>query len=189
MAFLLSGNSSQYREVILFLLKALLIYLTWYVMYTFWILPDGRLDQLVSRNIVSVTASMLRFSGYEVFAFDRVVGIGLSRGLEIINGCNGIETIGLFAGFIAAYPGNRTKRWLFLPFGILVIYLVNVLRVFFLAILQHHQDSLFHFVHDYTFNLIFYLVVFLLWMIWALFGGEKPAVPASDDTEAVSYGV
>ena len=181
----INGSAGRNREVFLFLLKALLIYLAWYVLYTFWLLPDGRLDQYVSRNIVSVTASMLRLTGYGVFAFDRVVGIELSRGLEIINGCNGIETIGLFIGFVAAYPGNRAKRWLFLPLGILVIYLVNVLRIYFLAILQHHWHSLFHFVHDYTFNLIFYLVVFLLWMVWALYGGDKPAESHSGHKQTV----
>ncbi len=158
----------------LFLVKVSVIYVLWYIAYHVWLLPDGRLDLFVSRNIVSVTASLLQFCGYEVFAFDRVVGIGLANGLEIIDGCNGIETIGLFVGFVVAYPGSRVRRWLFIPTGILVIYLVNVLRIFFLAILQYHWYPSFQVVHDYTFTLIFYLVVFVMWIIWALFGEPKP---------------
>jgi exosortase family protein XrtF len=160
-------------EIAQFVIKALVVYAAWYALYHLWLLPDGRLDLLVSRNIVSVTAALLQLTGYDVFAFDRIVGIGLANGLEIIDGCNGIETIGLFVGFVIAYPGNNLKRWLFIPTGILVIYLTNVLRIYLLAIIQYHWYSGFQFIHDYTFNLIFYVVVFALWVVWALWGNGK----------------
>ncbi len=177
MSFLKGKNG----EIVLFLVKALAVYIIWYVLYHVWILPDGRLDLLVSRNIVSVTAAILQATGYEVFAFDRVIGIGLANGLEIIDGCNGIETIGLFVGFVIAYPGSNMRRWLFIPTGILVIYLVNVLRIYLLAIIQYYWYAGFQVVHDYTFNLIFYMVVFVLWVIWALYGQTKPEMsPAAE---------
>ncbi len=168
---LLKGTN---RDIALFLAKVIVIYIFWYVLYHEWLLPDGRLDLFVSRNIVSVTATLLQVSGYEVFTFDRVIGIGPANGLEIIDGCNGIETIGLLIGFVIAYPGSNVKRWLFIPTGILVIYLVNALRIYFLAIIQYHWYSGFQVIHDYTFTLIFYLVVFVMWVIWVLFGEARP---------------
>lgn len=158
------------REILLVILKALGVYVIWYALYNLWLLPDGRLDEFISRNIVSVTATLLQVAGYEIFAFDRIVGIARANGLEIIDGCNGIETIGLFIGFVLAYPGNAVKRWLFIPTGILIIYLVNVARVFLLAIIQYHWYSGFQAIHDHTFNLIFYLAVFALCVVWALKG-------------------
>ncbi|TVQ75470.1 MAG: hypothetical protein EA363_00510, partial [Balneolaceae bacterium] len=173
------------REIMLFILKALGVYVVWYALYHLWLLPDGRLDEYISRNIVSVTATLLQVIGYEVFAFDRIVGIARANGLEIIDGCNGIETIGLFIGFVLAYPGNTIKRWLFIPTGILIIYLVNVARIFVLAIIQYHWYSGFQMIHDYTFNLIFYLVVFAMWVVWALKGNgsAKGADTAGTDAE------
>ncbi len=169
----MSGSKGKFREIVLFIIKALVVYAVWYALYHLWLLPDGRLDQLVSRNIVSVTAALLQLSGYDVFAFDRIVGIGLANGLEIIDGCNGIETIGLFVGFVIAYPGDSVKRWFFIPAGILIIYLTNVFRIYLLAIIQYHWYPGFHTIHDYTFNLVFYVVVFALWIVWALRGNGK----------------
>jgi exosortase family protein XrtF len=171
----------NYREIVVFVAKAMAVYVLWYLLYHLWLLPDGRLDELLSRNIVAVTATMLKITGYEVFAFDRIVGISLANGLEIIDGCNGIETIGLFFGFVMAYPGHAVKRWLFIPTGILIIYLANVVRIYLLAIVQYHWYSGFQVIHDYTFNLIFYLVVFALWAIWALRGGSMN--PVANDTD------
>ncbi len=162
------------RDIAVFLVKVIAIYVFWYVLYHGWLLPDGRLDLFVSRNIVSVTANLLQISGYEVFTFDRMIGIGPANGLEIIDGCNGIETIGLFIGFVVAYPGSNVRRWLFIPTGMILIYLVNVLRIYFLAIIQYHWFPGFQINHDYTFTLIFYLVVIAMCVIWALFGEAKP---------------
>ncbi|GEM_PF-179113 len=183
----MNSIKENYREPVLFVIKALAVYVLWYLVYHFWLLPDGRLDELISRNIVGVTATLLQLTGYDVFAFDRIVGIGLSNGLEIIDGCNGIETVGLFVGFVIAYPGSAVKRWMFIPTGILIIYLVNVARIYLLAIVQYHWYPGFQVIHDYTFNLIFYLVVFALWAVWALRGSNRirPA-DSSDDVGAIA---
>ncbi len=177
----MSAINGKNREIAIFVVKLTLVYVAWYVLYHFWLLPNGRLDEVISKNIVAVTSSLLRITGFDVFAFDRVVGIGLANGLEIIDGCNGIETIGLFVGFVIAYPGVDIKRWLFIPTGILVIYLANVVRIYFLAIVQYHWYSGFQVIHDYTFNLIFYLVVFALWAIWAVYGDSKPLLTSETD--------
>lgn len=161
------GKNSKITSIILITLG---VYLIWYALYHLWLLPDGRLDAFISRNIASVTATLLQVSGYEMFAFDRIVGIARTNGLEIFDGHNGIETIGLFIGFVLAYPGNTVKRWLFIPTGILIIYLVNVARIYLLAIIQYHWYSGFQVIHEYTFNLIFYLAVFALCVVWALKG-------------------
>lgn len=179
----------EHSEIFLFLARVLSIYLLWYMLYHLWILPDGRLDLYLSRNIVAVTSAMLQAVGYDVFAFDRIVAIGYANGLEIIDGCNGIETFGLFVGFVIAYPGNPLKRLIFIPSGILILYLVNVFRIFFLAIIQYHWYPLFHVVHDFTFNLIFYLVVFALWAVWAIYGKEEESNNRVDPKEKELSGV
>lgn len=170
----------QNRVVAVFLLKALSVYVLWFLLYDLWLLPDGRLDLHISRNIVAVTGGMLQFAGFDVFTFDRIVGIGSANGLEIIDGCNGLETIGLFLGFVLAFPGDRIKRWMFIPAGILVLYLVNVIRIFVLSIVQYYWYPGFQFIHDYTFNLIFYLVVFGLWVIWAWYGDSSHKINDAD---------
>lgn len=153
-----------------FIIKVVCIYFVWYLIYELWILPNGYIDEPLSKNIASVSAGILSFFGEDVFYYDRVVGIVGTAGGEIVNGCNGISAIGLFVGFILAYPGAWPPRIFFSFFGVAIIYLVNVTRIVFLSYTQYYWPQLFDFTHDYSTTAIFYFVIFILWMIWANYG-------------------
>lgn len=160
------------NPVYIFALKGLLVYILWYILYDLWILPDGKIDEWLSLNIIDVSAGILTFIGFDVYTAFRVIGIDQAAGIEIVNGCNGLSAIGLFLGFVFAYPGNNAKRWLFMLTGIGVIYLVNILRIVVLAITQVYWSNFFEFTHDYSTTAIFYIVIFIMWVIWANYGHE-----------------
>lgn len=157
-------------DIAIFLLKVFCIYLVWYLVYELWLLPNGYLDEPLAKNIASVSSGILSFLGEDVFLYGRVVGIAGAPGVEIVDGCNGIAAIGLFLGFIFAYPGTWMPRIYFSIFGIAVIYLVNVARIVSLSFIQVYWPRGFEFTHDYSTTAIFYIVIFILWMIWANFG-------------------
>ncbi|TNE73507.1 exosortase/archaeosortase family protein [bacterium] len=162
------------NPVYLFALKGIGIYIVWYFFYDLWILPAGNVDEALSLNIIDVAAGILHAIGYsEVYTAFRIIGIGESPGIEIVNGCNGLSAIGLFIGFVVAYPGDNVKRILFLITGIGVIYLVNVIRVVILAVTQVYWADFFDFTHDYSTTAIFYIVIFIMWVIWANYGGSE----------------
>src|SRR5690606_40833141 len=48
--------------------------------------------------------------GFDVYTVDRIIGIGEYSGIKIVDGCNGIAAMGLFLGFIIAYPGDRVQK-------------------------------------------------------------------------------
>lgn len=56
----------KYRPGLLFLLKLLGAYAAWYLIYDSWLLPDGRLDGWLSRNVASVSGGGLSLLGFEV---------------------------------------------------------------------------------------------------------------------------
>jgi exosortase family protein XrtF len=157
-------------DIAKFLLKVLAIYIVWYVVYELWLLPNGTIDEPLSKNIASVSAGILSFFGENVFLYDRVIGISGVPGIEIVDGCNGIAAIGLFLGFIYAYPGAWLPRIFFSIFGITVIYLINVVRIVTLAWVQLYWPQGFNFMHDYSTAAIFYIIIFILWMIWVNYG-------------------
>ena len=167
-----------------FLIKVFCIYLVWYIVYELWILPNGYIDEPLSKNIASVSAGILAFFNQDVFQYARVVGISGAAGVEIVDGCNGIAAIGLFLGFIIAYPGAWMPRIYFSIFGIAVIYLVNVIRIVSLCLTQVYWPQAFNFTHDYSTTAIFYIVIFILWMIWANYG-ETNSSQKSRDSEPV----
>lgn len=154
------------NPVIQFIIKALGIFIIWYFIYELWLLPDGRLDHWLSLNIIGNSAGILQWLGYEVYTVNRIIGIGEYGGIEIVDGCNGIAAMGLFLGFILAYPGKWPNRISYTFVGIGVIYLVNILRVIVLAITQVEWPEFFGFTHDYSTTAIFYIIIFILWMIW-----------------------
>ena len=160
-----------------FILKALGIFILWYVVYELWLLPDGRLDAWVAHNIIGVSAGIVRAMDYTVFTYDRVVGIYYNAGIEIVDGCTGISAIGLFLGFILAYPGEWRSRISFSVAGIGVIYFVNVLRIVTLVITQEEWIEFFDITHDYSTTTIFYIVIFVMWMLWVKFSDGDFSVP------------
>lgn len=160
--------------VIKFIAKALVIFILWYLLYELWLLPDGSLDRWLSLNIIGTSAGIIEFFGYDVFTVNRIIGIGEYPGIEIVNGCNGIAAMGLFLGFILAYPGDWKNKASFCLAGIGIIYLVNILRVITLTITQVKWPGFFDFTHDYSTTAIFYIVIFVLWMVWVNFADAFP---------------
>ncbi|HBX67700.1 MAG: exosortase/archaeosortase family protein [Balneola sp.] len=152
-----------------FIAKALLIFTGWYLLYEMWLLPDGSLDEWLSLNIIGASAGFIELLGYDVYTVNRIIGIGEYPGIEIVDGCNGIAAMGLFFGFILAYPGDWKNRLSFSVVGVGIIYLVNIVRVITLTITQVEWPEFFDFTHDYSTAAIFYIVIFVLWMVWVNF--------------------
>ena len=167
-----------------FALKALGIFVLWYVLYELWLLPDGRLDYWVALRVIDGAAFVTKLFGFEVWIQDRVVTISGNNGIEMVDGCTGISAIGLFLGFIWSYPGRNQSRLYFSILGIVIIYLVNVLRIATLMLMQEWAPQFFDITHDYSTTTIFYLVIFLLWMLWVRiaegFGGSTPQITLKD---------
>jgi len=157
------------------LLKVAGIYLLWYIIYQFFLLPNGSLDQWVNINIVSVSAGILEILGYDFYAAGRLIGIGESAGVYLDDGCSGISAIGLFVGFVIAYPGAWIPRIAFIIIGIGIIYLANIIRIVVLAITHIKATEMISVTLDYSTVIIFYLLVFALGTVWAAYG-DKPRV-------------
>ncbi len=149
-----------------FVLTALGIFVVWYIVYEKWLLPDGRLDEWLSLNIIGNSAGIIQWFGYDVYTVNRIIGIGEYSGIEVVDGCNGISAIGLFLGFILAFPGPWKNRLSFSVMGIGIIYIINVLRIITLTITKVEWPAFFDFTHDYSTTTIFYISIFFLWMIW-----------------------
>lgn len=182
-----SASWSRYRPVLQFLAKAAAIYGLWYVLYDLWLLPDGRLDAWVSQTAAYVTGVVLSGVGLEAAVDGRTVRIAHTSGVRIINGCNGLATIGAFIGFIGAYPGKTKRRLWFIPLGIAIIFLANVARVSVLAGSQAYWPAAFSWLHGMPTGAPFHLTVFGLWVLWARYGGSsQPSTGTNAESNPVS---
>lgn len=159
------------RRLIRFLIVATLLYVAWYFLYYYVLLPDGRIDHVLTFQIADTSAALLRLFGVNAtidpppapYALLRISGVP-----TVIVGvqCDGLALYVLFAGFILAYPGDwRAKLW-FIPAGIAAIYVVNLIRVAALALNHHYSPGTMQFNHHYTFTILVYAFIFWLWTIW-----------------------
>lgn len=85
---------------------------------------------------------------------------------RLIEGCNAVSVMILFVSFVAAFSGKLSKTLLFILFGIVTIYILNVLRIAWLIILLFYFPEKSNLLHEIVFPLIIYGYVFLLWIFW-----------------------
>ena len=163
----------QGNPVLFFLVKALLLYILWYFLYELWLKPQDIIDKWVIDKLIKGGEFVISNMGYTLIPEPnikqsiRTLGIDGTHGLWIGNPCDGIELFALFAGFIIAYPGPlKTKLW-FIPLGIISIHIINQIRIIALVFITLLWPDYLDVNHTYTFTIIVYSFVFLLWMLWA----------------------
>lgn len=161
------------RELIKFLIKALLLFVLWKL---FELHPlKTKIDAIIinsltlsSRYILSDVLNIPTVIDKSFFESDTldVIRILDSGEVRIGSNCAGLDLFALFAGFIFAFPGKwRNKLW-YIPIGLLLIHTLNILRVCALAFINYKWPLTLDFNHKYTFTSLMYLIIFGLWMLW-----------------------
>jgi len=176
-----AANLSGNRLLIRFLSVATVLYLAWFFGYEQWLAHDGRLDTVLCTQIAAASVWVLRMIG-----FSANVDYSLPKhilNLVVLNGspavvvgppCNGLVLYALFAGFVVAFPGPFWRKAWYIPAGIVIIWVLNVLRVMALALNHEYARESMDFNHHYTFTFVVYGFIFGLWMLWAK-GLAEPA--------------
>lgn len=83
----------------------------------------------------------------------------------VVNECNAFKIHLIFSVFILFVSG-RYNKWLTLTIGNLIIYMLNIVRLIGLVLVLHYTPSSFEFHHEYTFSLLMYLIVFVMWYFY-----------------------
>ena len=155
------------NPIVRFLIIVFALYIGWYFIYNLWLHPAETLDLYVIDATVAASKWILESLGYAVYTgADRLIGIDGASGLWIGDNCNGIALFSLFACFIIAYKGKIKYKLIYIPLGIISIQLLNIFRVVVLAIIDTYSREWTEFNHTYTFTIIIYGYIFLLWMTW-----------------------
>ena len=148
-------NKMKLSPLTIFLSKAALIYGGWELLYQYVLLPDFWLDTWLSYTGVSLAAGSLSFLGWDIESTARFVCVVGNRGIEVQNGCNGLDLLGLFAGFIIAYPGSMNKRLYFLFGGLFFLFLANVFRIATFVLTNYYFPQYMDVYHEYSSFIIF----------------------------------
>lgn len=154
-----------------FIFVAGVSYLIFFIVYELLLKKYTLFDEYVIRFIIQNTDEVLRRLDYKTFKTTdindfQVIGIHGSIGVWVGKACDAISLFIIFSIFILAFPGNQRDKWWFVPFGILTIHILNVIRIVALTMITYYAPQWLEFNHTYVFTFLVYSYIFLLWIWW-----------------------
>ena len=162
----------EFKPALLFLAKFLAVYFLGNIIYGLYIESFGSVADPMTSWVSEQTAIFLRLVGTnsETLADDfapkvRLLLDGRSV-VSIYEGCNGLNVMIIFVAFLVAYAGNLKRLLWFIPFGLLVIHLMNLSRIILLFFVAEYHKSYLYFTHKYLFTAVIYVGILILWYWW-----------------------
>jgi exosortase family protein XrtF len=162
-----------YKPFLLFLGKFFLTYISLTLVYQTYLgsFDKGEIDsitRLVAQNtkqLLSVFNVDFKLELAESSMFIKLI-YNQKYVARMIEGCNAISVIILFASFIVSFSGKLITTSLYVFIGALAVYLLNVMRVAVLCVLLYFFPEQETILHRVFFPLFIYGFVFLLWVLW-----------------------
>ncbi len=172
-----------------FIARALLLYLTWFLLYN----TNDVIAPWLNKNLTLFIAEMsvrilnLFSDGYHLGSY-KINNIALEYGLSggqirlymndnpkvgIADSCNGLELYVLYIGYIIAYPKYWRPKAQFIAAGLPLLVFLNVMRVIGLALVFMYMPKFFDFIHHYLFTVIMYAGILFLWHRFSIVQYEK----------------
>ncbi len=165
------------KTVIIFLIKFFGTYALLFLIYSFYLSATQTSSELyscapITKTVANQSKMLLNAFGYtsEIEQSENELSIRLIINnkdiARVIEGCNSISIIILFIAFIVSFSGKFKTTFLYIIFGSLLIYFINIFRISVIAIALYEYPQYEYIFHDIIFPAIIYGVTFLLWVIW-----------------------
>ena len=166
---------SQYKPFFIFLSKFLLFYVVFIFVYKVYLnqysIEKNEVDRF-TEVVAKQTVLVLNLFGEPSFAtpneFEPSVKVFYNYKYiaRVVEGCNAISVMILFATFVFSFSTQWKKTTLYIFIGILLIHVLNVIRIALLSFALYYYPEYGKILHGTVFPLFIYGVVFLLWILW-----------------------
>lgn len=157
-----------------FVLRFSLLFLIWkaafHIIWNDEIIFDiyYNLSLIIINKILFHVYICLKILGHsaEIIESTRLVKISGTIGVTVGEPCIGIDTTALFIGVILSYGNEWKKKLMYLLFGCVLIYLLNIVRITSLSILVQYNPYIWDLNHKYIFKIIIYTTILTIWIKW-----------------------
>ena len=132
------------------------------------LIPVGRRLFVEPVTELSVAASHFLinlFGGEATQEGTRLIGPRMS--LDVRDACNGVVAMILFIGAVVAHEARASMKLLGLLLGLVVIWLVNLVRIATLYAVAAIAPARLEFFHIYVWQTLIILCVVAIWYAWA----------------------
>lgn len=167
----------KHKNVLIFLIKFFVTYALLFVIYNVYLQKTQQKDPAfktapITTLVADQSVNVIVFFGYDAGAYQHKKELSVKLLINgkytarVIEGCNSLSIIILFIAFIVAFAGSIKATILYSIFGSILIYIINILRIAFLAVMIYRYPNQQEFLHNIIFPAIIYGFVFLLWVVW-----------------------
>lgn len=94
--------------------------------------------------------------------------------IHINHSCSAIKQFMQWIVLMLLYPGPWKHKLWYIPLGIVILHFTNIFRIVGLSIVLLEWPAYWDWSHDWFFRPFFYVVIFIMWVIWAeYFPGKR----------------
>jgi archaeosortase B (VPXXXP-CTERM-specific) len=119
--------------------------------------------------LMAVTADLtgffLRLFGLTVNISGRVVSLS-NFSMEVVGECTGLYEMLIFLAAMISYPANYKKKLIGAGMGLPLLYVINIIRMVFIAIIGNWSPKSFDFMHMYFWQVAMILIIVSVWVLW-----------------------
>ncbi len=133
--------------------------------------------------IAKTSGVVLKLIGQDITMQGTVIR-GSRFAVNIMNGCNGIETMIIFLAAVLAFPASWKARLIGLVLGAVAIQLVNLIRVVALYLTGAYFPTFFDSSHTVLWQTVVIVFGVLLWIFWANRFAHEPVPAAAPEASA-----
>ena len=121
-----------------------------------------------------LSSSLLNLIGFDSMIMpDNVVLFSNGHGAKIVWGCTAIKQSFIFAVIILFSKGRLKDKAIFIAVGLVIIYLINILRISTILGFLKYDPSTFEILHGVILKYLFYICIFFMWVFWEEKFAEK----------------
>ncbi len=172
---ILKNSFGQHKIFFSFLAKFLLFYIAFSSLYSFYLSQfdekKNELDgftKLVASHSVQVMGFFtedIHMQSHQFQPAEQIIYNGKVVA-RVVEGCNALSVMILFAAFVFAFSTQWKKTALYIFIGLVLLHVLNCFRIAFLCFALYHYKKYGTLLHGTIFPLIIYGAVFLLWVLW-----------------------
>ena len=118
------------------------------------------------KHLAEVVHTIYNWFGISTYLHEIAIYHQNGQAVRIVWGCNGIKQSFIFAMIILFARGPLKHKLWFIPFGLVCVYLINVVRLLLLTYIVRDYPESFEFWHGGVTKYGFYGLIFLMWVFW-----------------------
>ena len=153
------------RTQVLFLVKFFAILIAAYLLIA-WNPVNDHVIVPFTHGVAQVSGAVLRAMGQPV-TVDGTIIRSARFGVNINNGCNGVEAMLILLASILAFPASMKARAMGLLLGAIVVQILNAIRIVTLYLLGAYQPKLFDLFHTAVWQILIILSAIAFFLIWS----------------------